>query len=552
METLSASRKNESWLSWFSKGLLVLSFLFIFARLFELQIIKGDYYRNLSEGNRIRKVRIIAPRGKIYARGGEILIGNKEIEKKVKFKDNGEIVKTDNFDVQENDVLIKEYQRTYPLGEAFLHVGGYVSEADKNEVGKINPKCPEKGAVKLGSLIGRGGLESYYECELSGIDGEELVEVDTRGRKVRILGIKEPVPGKDIRTSIDFDLQKEMPQFMEDKKGAVVVSDSKGQIHALYSNPSFDPNHFGKKEYFDEVAQVLESNDLPLFNRAIGGLYHPGSVFKPVVVIGALSEGKIQKDFIYEDKGIIIVNDYSYSNWYFTQYGKTEGEIGIKKALARSTDTFFYKVGEYLGVDYIAYWANKFGLGKGTNIDLPGEIVGLIPTPAWKYEQKKEQWFLGNTYHVSIGQGDMAVTPAEVNALSLAIGNKGQLCDLKVKSQEMNSNCKNLKINSDYLEIVKEGMIEACSSGGTGFTFFDFEPKVACKTGTAETNVDGKTHAWFTVFAPSDFPEIVTTVLVEGGGEGSRIAGPIARDIFDFWFYRSEYEQKKEKLNSLP
>ncbi|MBU0998347.1 hypothetical protein KJ570_02360 [Patescibacteria group bacterium] len=551
MKTLAVSTGNESRFSWFLKGLLILSFLFLVARLFELQIIKGNYYKNLSEGNRIRKVKIVAPRGKIYARGGEILVGNKKIEKKIEFEDNGEIKKTEAKDINETDLVITEYERFYPLNEAFLHAGGYISEANENEVGKINPKCSEKGAIKLGSLIGRGGLEQYYECDLSGIDGEELIEVDTLGRKVRVLGLKEPVPGKDIRTSIDYDLQKELPNLMTDKKGAVIVSDPYGNVISLYSNPSFNPNYFGKKQYSNEVNNVLKDDSLRLFNRAIGGIYHPGSVFKPIVAIAALSEGKIDKDYKYLDEGVIRVNDYSYSNWYFTQYGKTEGEIGIVRALARSTDTFFYTVGALLGPDYIAYWSQKFGLGKGTNIDLPGEVKGLVPTPSWKYEVKKEQWFLGNTYHISIGQGDLAVTPAEINIETSVIANNGKKCDLTIASKETNKNCEDLKIKSDYLSQVKEGMVEACSAGGTGYTFFDFEPKVACKTGTAETNVDGKTHAWFTVFGPSDYPEIVATILVEGGGEGSSIAGPIARNIFDFWFHRKEFEEKKEKINLL-
>ena len=549
METLAVSSKNESWLSWFLKGLLILSFLFLTARLFELQIIKGDYYRNLSEGNRIRKVKIIAPRGKIYARGGEILVGNKEIQKKIEFKDNGEIIKTDPKDITENDLVITEYERFYPLNEAFLHAGGYVSEANEDEVGKINPNCPEKGIVKLGSLIGRGGLEQYYECDLSGIDGEELIEVDTRGRQIRTLGLKEPIPGKDIKTSIDYDLQKELPKLMSDKKGSIIVSDSVGHVISLYSNPSFNPNYFGKKQYSNEVNNVLTDSNLPLFNRAIGGIYHPGSVFKLVVAIAALSEGKIDKDYKFIDEGVIKVNDYSYSNWYFTQYGRTEGEIGIVKALARSTDTFFYTIGGLLGPDYIAYWAQKFGLGKGTNIDLPGEVKGLIPTPSWKYEVKKEQWFLGNTYHMSIGQGDLAVTLAEVNAETSVVASGGKRCDLIIANNKNLNNCEDLKIKSDYLKEVKQGMIEACSFGGTGYTFFDSDPIVACKTGTAETNVDEKTHAWFTVFAPSDYPEIVTTVLVEGGGEGSKIAGPIARDIFDFWFHREKFESKENIIN---
>ena len=512
METLATS-KTQSWLSWFFRGTLILGFLILIGRLSELQIIKGGYFRSLAEGNRIRRVPIVAPRGRILARGGEVLVGNKKVEDSL-------------------GVL-----RDYTLGEKFAHVSGYLGEVNEKELGKINPLCPEKGPRKAGSLVGRAGLEQEYDCVLAGIDGEELVEVDTKGRKIRTLGKREPISGSDLKTSIHRGLQEKVSDVMNGKKGAVIITEVNGRVLALYSSPSFDPNLFVGKTNSEKISQILDDDNLSLFNRAIGGQFHPGSIFKPLVAIAALKEGKINKDYVFEDPGVITIEtpfgNFSYSNWYFNQYGKTEGRINLVRAIARSTDTFFYKLGESVGIDKLVEWEKKFGLGEETQIDLPGEIGGLVPSPEWKKKVIGEPWFLGNTYHVSIGQGYLSLTPVEINRAILAIANGGKLCSLKVAAE---SDCKDLKIE-EAIFLVKEGMREACSPGGTGFTFFDFEPQVACKTGTAETNEDGKTHAWFTVFAPYDFPDIVATVLVERGGEGSKVAGPIAREIFDYWFH---------------
>lgn len=533
---MDLGEENKGWLNWFLKGLLVISFIFLLARLIELQVVKGNYYKTIAEGNRIRKIAITAPRGKILARGGEVLIGAREIKKKLLFKSDNQIEKDENITGSPNEIIVSDWETYYPLGRAFFHAGGYVGEANVNEVGKINPRCPEKGPLKLGQFIGRTGLEEEYECTLSGTDGEELIEVDTTGKLVRVLGRKEPIAGVDLKTSISFDLQKKMPELMTDQPGAVVINDGQGQVISLYSSPSFDPNLFGKSQYQEVVTNALMDKRLPLFDRAVSGLFHPGSVFKPVVVLAALSEGKIDKNYTFTDPGVIRVNDYSYTNWYFTQYGRTEGTINVVRALTRSTDTFFYNLGELVGPVKIASWANTLGLGSDTGIDIPGEISGLIPTPDWKKKTKDELWFLGNTYNMSIGQGDVAVTPLEINAMTAALVN-GNLCNLKIVNDGTNPKCTDLKLNSDYLMTIKEGMIGACSTGGTGYTFFGFSPQVACKTGTAETSPDGNPHAWFTVYAPTDFPDIVATVLIEKGGEGSKVAGPIARKIFDYWFH---------------
>ncbi|MEK7550763.1 MAG: penicillin-binding transpeptidase domain-containing protein [Patescibacteria group bacterium] len=487
---------TQSWLSWFLRGVLILGFLILSSRLIELQVIKGSYYRSLSEENRIKRIPIVAPRGRIFARGGEIL-----------------------------------------EGKNFAHITGFVGEANKDEVFKIDPGCIEKGPVRLGEMTGRGGLNEKYNCILRGIDGEELVEVDTSGKTIRTLGEKKATPGSDLHTTIDFGLQNKVAESMEGKIGAVIASDLKGEILALYSYPSFDPLR---------IESYLNDQTLPFFNRAIGGAYHPGSVFKPVVAIAALSDGQIDKDFTYNDTGQIKIDtlygDFSYSNWYFIQYGRSEGTINLVRALARSTDTFFYTVGEMIGPEKIAELAHKFMLDKKTGIDIPGEVAGLIPTPDWKEKVKKEKWFLGNTYHLSIGQGDVALTPLGVNVMTATIANGGKFCKpyINEKLKTKNEKCKESEIKKDNLDLVKEGMRQVClpaqtgTTGGTGFTFFDYKESVFCKTGTAEVGTDDDTHAWFTLFNA----DLALTVLVEKGGEGSKVAGPIARSIMDYEYLR--------------
>lgn len=499
MESL-VSTKSQSWLSWFLRGMLVFGFLFLAGRLIELQVIKGDYFRSLSDENRIKRVPIFASRGKIIARGGEILVGN---------KDGG---------------------RDYVLGSAFAHVSGYVSESNADEVGKVDPACSDKGPRRLGSLVGRDGLEEYYDCRLKGIDGERLIEVDTRGKEIRVIGTRNPIPGEDLITNIDYKLQKKIPEIVseakempEKPKGAIVVTDTNGEILALYSFPSYNPKN---------ISEAIVDPNLPLFNRAIGGAYHPGSTFKIVTSIAGLQDKVIDDSFTYEDTGVIKVGDFSYTNWYFTQYGRVEGVVDLEKAIARSTDTLFYKLGEMIGVTRLAAWANNFGLGHKTGIDLPGETAGLIPTPEWKEEVKGEAWFLGNTYHMAIGQGDLTSSPLQVNLIASVVGNGGKLCTPRLVG---NTNCKSLNIDKKDLEEIKVGMIGACSEGGTAYPFFDFKPQVACKTGTAETEEKDKTHAWFTAFMPAEDSQLTVSVIVEKAGEGSKVAAPIAKEIFKYW-----------------
>jgi penicillin-binding protein 2 len=552
MNSLS-SQNSQSWLSWFLRGTLILLFLILVGKLFEVQVIKGAYYRGLSDQNRIRRIPIPAPRGRILASDGQALADNVAIKKAVVFNPGGSITLSEDLTNATPDQIVTDYKRVYPLGADFAHGSGYLSVVSDSEVGTVDPNCPENGVRTSGMLVGVTGLEEEYQCQLEGIPGEELVEVNTAGREIRILGIKNPISGTDIKTSIDYGLQQEVASDMESstasKKGAAIITDLNGQILAFYSEPSFDPNLLINKDDSVKVTALLTSPDLPFFDRVVSGTFHPGSVFKPLVAIAALEEGAIDKNYIFNDPGIITVNGFSYTNWYYTEYGKLEGQVNLVKALARSTDTFFYQVGEMVGPVNIAKWADTFDLDKPTGVDIPDEAEGLIPTPDWKQKTIHEAWFLGNTYNMAIGQGDVSVTPIELNTYISAIADNGLLCPphfLVAESGIINSQfpifkCKQLQIAQNNLDLVKEGMQDACASGGTAYTFFDFTDKhggatIACKTGTAEVGTVGIPNAWFTFFTPVDKPQIITTIVYEKGGEGSEVAGPVARKIADYYF----------------
>ena len=453
MQTLSSA--THSWLAWFYKGLLLFGTLILISRLFELQIIKGAYYHSLADNNRIRHVPIHAGRGQVLARGGEILIDNEESQFAVNFSPESGFDKVAPEKDTSQEEIITESIRTYPLADKFAHVSGYLGEVNEEEVGKSDPDCLEKGPRKIGTLVGRSGLEKQYGCTLRGIDGEELVEVDTFGNKIRVLGRKKPIPGESLATTIDYGLQKIISARLQSKKGVIIASTGNGEILALYSSPSFDPNLFVDPSLLvqDKITAVLTNKDLPMFNRAIGGSFHPGSVYKPLVAITALETGAIDQNYTYDDQGFIKVEDFVYNNWYFTQYGGKEGQIDLPRALARSTDTFFYKIGELTGIDNIVEWSRKFSLDKRTNIDLPGEIESLVPSPEWKKAVKGERWYLGNTYHMSIGQGDLSLTPIAVHMITTTIANRGQYCPPHI-SQTTPSNCQDLGISESNIDYV--------------------------------------------------------------------------------------------------
>lgn len=471
-------RERLFWFYW----LLILVIGIFSVRLVYLQIWEAKYYRLLADENRIKQEILPAERGKILDRFGEVLT----------------------------------------LSEANAHVLGYVGEVSEEEVDKFY----------LGAVVGKMGLEKQYDQRLRGRDGLSILEQDAEGKVLRELRRIEPVKGEGLLTTLDAGLQKKAFELMDRRKGAVVVSDpNNGEILALVSSPGFDAGNLPK---------FLNDKDLPLFNRAISGEYPPGSTFKVVTATAALEEGKIEEMTKIEDTGEIVIGPYRYTNWYFTQYGKKEGWINIVKALARSNDIFFYRLGEYLGINALADWARYFGLGSVAGIDLEGEAKGLMPDPEWKKQAMKEDWYTGDTFITAIGQGHVLTTPLQINQMISIIANHGLLCQSFLVG---GSNCRKLDISEKTINLVTEGLKQVCEAGGTAWPFFDFPVGVAGKTGTAEFGQQEdkakiKTHAWFSGFAPVEKPEIAVTVLLEGAGEGSYQAAPAAKEIFKYWFER--------------
>lgn len=494
---------------WVGIGVLI-SIGFLVVRLGSLQLLQGSRFRVLAEENRVKTIKLMAPRGLIIDRHGRDLAKN----------------------TPDGD---DSWKREYPLGAATAHILGYLGEVSEEEVGLLKSNG---GKYDLKDYIGRSGLELEYESILRGINGGRLVEVDNLGDNSRELGRANPIAGTDLQLTLDGQLQKTAYDALQGKKGAVVAANPKtGEILVLTSSPSFNPN-----EINTQYSMLSAQSDLPFLNRAIGGIYPPGSVYKMVSAVAAMQEGKVPKSFTFNDEGAIRAGGSTYTNWYFTGYGGTEGIVGWSRALARSTDTFFYKIGELTGPELMAKWSELMGLGVKSGIDLPGEVEGLIPTPLWKQRVKKEQWFLGNSFHMAIGQGDLLVTPLQVNIMTSILASGGLKCQPHLKGQSSKvkgQNCQEVQIDQEILDIIHDGMLGACATGGTAFPLFDFQPSVACKTGTAEyVKSDGKigTHAWLTAYAPADDPTIAITALVEAGGEGSRAAAPIVRRVLSKYF----------------
>lgn len=546
--------------------LLFLSIGVIVARLFYLQVVSFSYYKNLSENNRTKTKTIFAPRGIIYDRYGKPLVSNSQV---FQIEENGkkkDITQVEALTLMEKGKKVEsKIRREYLYKDDFAHVLGYLGPMTEQDV-----LLPEFDTYSISESIGKMGMEKTYEKLLHGENGKELLEIDAQGKTLRPLGQKDPIPGGNLNTTLDLKLQLSVKEAMKDvSKGAVVASDPKtGGILAIYSKPSFDPNLFVYSSKLDSstkyqsAQEILQDSDnQPLLDRAISGVYPPGSTFKLITAVAALTYGDIKEDTIVEDTGILRVGDFSFGNWYFLQYGRTEGPLNIVGAIKRSNDIFFYKAAQETGVENISNFAKNFGLGGKLGIDLEGESKGVVPDPSWKEKQIGEQWYLGDTYNYGIGQGYLLTTPLQVNMFTTVFANDGTLYRPHLVESQKQIIKKDF-IKKEYVDLVRLGMEESCNTGGVAWPLFDFKVKndrlpidnkdyvedssgsarfvkvaLGCKTGTAETgDKNTKPHAWITVFAPFYNPEIALTVLVENGGEGSSVAGPIAKQILTDYF----------------
>lgn len=498
-----------------SKTVLILVVAVIFSRVFFLTVFMGDHFGDLAQGNMIRKQELEPIRGVISDRNGKPMAMN--------------------IDYQGRTV------RYYPGGETMVAIVGYLGKPNESDL-KECPVCnPE-------TTVGKAGMEKSYQNDLMGEPGEAIVQETADGQSKVEINRMESVPGKNIQTNIDLELQKMAflaikNKFKEiGKSGVLIIARVSGEVLALTSVPSFDPNLFisnGKRSDFggdfkDVDSLINETEAKPLFNRAISGDFAPGSVFKLVPAMGVLEEGKITRDSIIEDMGEIKIGDYRFGNWYLDKYGKTEGSVNIIKAISRSNDIFFYKMGEALGADSLISWSKRFGLGEKTGIDLPGESDGFVPTPYWREKTLGERWFLGNTYHMAIGQGDLMTTPLQINRMT-AEAVSGLICNPMLVGKVT---CSDQKFNPKNIATILEGMKGACSPGGTAFPLFEFSGRIYCKTGTAQKGgKDVLSNAWVSVVVPkgSDVRNwIIITILIEEGGEGSAVAAPVAKDILPY------------------
>ncbi len=455
--------------------------------------------------------------------------------------------------------------REYEGNGIFSHILGYM--------GRINADDHKKNPdYLLTESIGKSGLEKTYESVLRGVHGAKKEEVDVRGRMINDLGTVPAKPGVNLRLNIDADLQKRLHDDLKaqlknagESRGAAVAIDPRdGGILALVSIPEFDNTKLTQGMSSSEITDLFSNKDEPLLNRVIQGEYAPGSTFKLVLAIAGLEDGVINRGTTIDSTGGISVGSWFFPDWKAGGHGTTD----IIKAIAESVNTYFYMVGggvegrQGLGIEKITAWAKKLGFGEPLGIDIPGETDGFLPSQEWKKRVKKEPWYIGDTYHASIGQGDVLVTPLQICSLTATIANGGTLYEprlaqalLRNDGSEMeviHSKARGQLFSKQTAEILQTGMRETVLSG-SGRALSDLPVAVAGKTGTAQVigKDKDKTHAWFTSYAPYENPQIALTVMLEKSGGGDKFAVPIAKDIYKWYFGGKKDEEidflKKEK-----
>jgi len=564
-------------------------------RLAWMQIFQGPQYKKIAEENRIRQVVAQAPRGTVYDRNGAILISNRpsfaisvipseytnaaagsiiseiagltpdEIEKMVrdgeKFPftpvrlkrdaDASMITKIEERKENLPGVIIEAVPiRHYVYNTLAAHVFGYVGTISDEEY----EKRKELG-YRPNDLMGKAGLEREYEEVLRGIDGGLQVEINAMGEEVQVLGNKPAIQGRGLVLTIDANIQKAAEEALglqieasrkmgeAAKGGSAVVLDIKtGGVLAMVSLPSFDPNVFAGGITTKDWSALINNPNNPLTNRSIQSIYPPASVFKIITAAAALEMNYTNSSEIFQDKGVYILNGWSFYGWNT----KGLGPLNVVGALALSSDPVFYELGHRMGIDNLASYALTFGLGKKTGIKLLGEEAGLVPTEEWKMTTFGEGWYPGETLIAAIGQGYYLVTPLQQAMVLMAVANGGVVyrpiladkvlnVDGQVETKFAPEILRTVYLRPDTWEVIRQGLT-AVTTTGTGATVFNgFPHKVAGKTGSGESG-RGTTHSWFACYAPADDPKIAVAVLVDEGGEGSVAAGPVARKILEAYF----------------
>lgn len=586
-------------------GVIVLLLL----RIGWLQILQGAQFKKVAEENRIRQVTVQAPRGTMYDRNGAVLVSSRpsfaisiilsqysnaaeetpllasildipkeQIEKllassedypytPIRVKrdvDNVILTKIEERKAYLPGVMVEAVPIRYYLYQSLAaHLFGFVGSISEEEYAQ------KKGEGYLPSdLVGKDGLEREWEQELRGIDGGVQVEVNALGEETGIVGDKSAVQGKSLVLTLDANLQKAAEEAIEaqidagKKMGepsvgaAVMVLDVKtGAVRVMASYPTFDPNIFAGGISSKEWSALINNSHTPLSNRTIQNTYPPGSVFKIVTAAAALDKGYTTTQEVFDDKGVYVLNGWSFYGWETKGLGK----LDIKGALTWSSDPVFYELGNRMGIDNLASYALTFGLGQQTRIKLSGEEKGTVPTMAWKEENYGEPWYPGETLIAAIGQGYYLVTPLQQAMLLMAVANGGILykpmlvdkllgSDGQILQQYQPEVLRTVYLSPEIWDTLRAGLKAVTSEGTAASIFRDFPQRVAGKTGSAETG-RGTVHSWFACYAPADNPEVVVMGFVEEGGESSVAAVPIVRKVLEAYFALSA--QKLPATGSL-
>jgi penicillin-binding protein 2 len=562
----------------------------------KLQVVDSDKYAQWAERNRVRAIPVIAPRGRMLDRNGRVLVDNYPSFSVLLLRDDPAAVEkylpaiADGLSIPLSDLreqlesskslpkfqpivikpqasdadvayieshradvplleMLMVHRRRYLPGGFMSHAGGYVGEVSEQQIEASN------GKLRPGDFVGKSGLEREYNDLLQGTDGMRRMIVNSVGKEVDRLQTQEPIPGKQIQLTIDYDLQQVAEQALGPREGAVVALDpSTGEVLAMVSHPAPDPNDFAIRISKEEWRALNEDPQKPMLNRAIQAQLAPGSVFKIIMATAMLEDKVPPANFTTYCPGYATFYNRQFKCWV---YGKSShGVVDLHKAITESCDVFFYNVGQRLGIDRIAYYATHLGLGHRTGIDLPSEEVGLVPSEEWIQRVYHRKWYPGETISVSIGQGAVTSTPVQLARTIGGIASGGVFKQPHLLKGAQNVGEDRFSISESTVQKVTDGMYGVMNDPhGTGGALKLAGIEFSGKSGTAQIiNYDlrkrlgkdkqFKDNSWFVGYAPRRNPEISVCVIVQGGGHGGEVAGPVVRDVIKAYYER--------KLNKTP
>lgn len=557
-------------------------------RLWQLQILDGPYYGELSRHNRTRSIVLEPARGLIYDRHGIVLANNlpsfnlyvtrEDVQdREVLVRKVSQLLALDPEDLREKletprrvvrlkegltlreAALIEshrldlpgvtvqpESERNYPVGPYAAHLLGYVGEVSPRQL-----DASEADLLHGGSIVGKAGVEKTYDQVIRGEEGQKVIEVDALGHEKRTLSVNRPRAGNDLHLTIDFRLQQVAEDLLAEEAGAIVAMDPEtGEVLALASHPTFDPNALSGDLTAEEWMAIVQDAAHPLTNRAIQGQYPPGSVFKIIMAAAALESKAIGP----KDREICPGGFWFGRRFYRDWKPGGHGSVDVNQAIVESCDVFFYKVGHRMGIGTIAWYAEQFGLGRRTGIGLPGERDGIVPSEAWKRQTRGQPWYPGETISVSIGQGYVSVTPLQMASLIAAVANDGVLVQphlvRAVRVRESGALQQitvlprgRVPMARETLARIKDALAQVVTKG-TARSARSSRVSIAGKTGTAqvvglrsspeeELPKRFRDHAWFVAYAPVDHPRIAVAVLAEHMGHGGASAAPLAKQLIE-------------------